>query len=521
MKFSQLESKLKEINIPFISYNCNEDIEILPSNCIVINGLKIKKNNAANKVLILFIFNYQNIIDNFCRIYDEIDARLLIIIDWNNDKKDEKKDLFLSKFSCPIIFIKGHLSYVNFVHLIDDNIDSVSDEILNKFRTDLSNLYEDALCTTENIMNLLHIYIGTPITLLSEDLDVLNWISYANIFDESIIENLSNFIKSNKDIIQLSNNYSCFQYRNQKIIVNKLQIGHCLLGYLFTTLNNISDSFINKIIMNLIPYLSIAIMSHQKNEFILRRPKDEFIKGLVLGMYDDEATIIRESGFYNLEYYSSNFIWILEVIDNTKFDKKTHSSQKDINLILEVASRYFEQNLFFYHTNKVISIHRKGNEPNSKIKNKFENLLKNLKFQFLRYDFNIGISRAYENLGQLKFAYNDAIFSLQIGSQFYKSEDRILYYDDIILYHFVISIINNPIVIRIYNNTILKLEQYDKEEDGDMIETLSTLIENNYNIMETASKLFIHRNTLYNKIKKLRKLLIKISIMLIQSYYCN
>ena len=53
---------------------------------------------------------------------------------------------------------------------------------------------------------------------------------------------------------------------------------------------------------------------------------------------------------------------------------------------------------------------------------------------------------------------------------------------------------------------IEKLKNYDQEKGSELCKTLITYLENERNLTETARLLFIHRNTLSNRIEKIQEI---------------
>ena len=52
---------------------------------------------------------------------------------------------------------------------------------------------------------------------------------------------------------------------------------------------------------------------------------------------------------------------------------------------------------------------------------------------------------------------------------------------------------------------VVNIERYDQEHGTEYLKTLSAYVYNNLRLSETASKLYIHRNTLYHRINILRE----------------
>ena len=65
-----------------------------------------------------------------------------------------------------------------------------------------------------------------------------------------------------------------------------------------------------------------------------------------------------------------------------------------------------------------------------------------------------------------------------------------------------------------YDNILGKLEQYDKNNKSNYLDFLSTYLECNCNINETADKLFVHRNTVVYKINKISEYILYIRMVL-------
>ncbi|MDD6234528.1 MAG: helix-turn-helix domain-containing protein [Lachnospiraceae bacterium] len=65
---------------------------------------------------------------------------------------------------------------------------------------------------------------------------------------------------------------------------------------------------------------------------------------------------------------------------------------------------------------------------------------------------------------------------------------------------------NNNNIVRLSQNTLDALIEYDRSKNACLIETLKVYFETNYNLSETARKLFIHRQSLLYRINKIEQL---------------
>ncbi|MBG0764155.1 MAG: helix-turn-helix domain-containing protein [Tissierellales bacterium] len=68
------------------------------------------------------------------------------------------------------------------------------------------------------------------------------------------------------------------------------------------------------------------------------------------------------------------------------------------------------------------------------------------------------------------------------------------------------NISDNTVVKKIYRNIINKIKRESEENSDELIKTLSFLCRNDFNMKKTAEELFIHRNTLYKRVEKIKKI---------------
>jgi carbohydrate diacid regulator len=107
----------------------------------------------------------------------------------------------------------------------------------------------------------------------------------------------------------------------------------------------------------------------------------------------------------------------------------------------------------------------------------------------------------------LCISYQDAKQKLKVGEKVYKNNDkytRDIYHLNCLGFDFLLPSIDKETsdyyLRRLFNCDIVNL--FNKNNIGEMIESL---VENNINISRTANNLFIHRNTLLYRLKKIEE----------------
>jgi len=129
------------------------------------------------------------------------------------------------------------------------------------------------------------------------------------------------------------------------------------------------------------------------------------------------------------------------------------------------------------------------------------------------YDCCMGISNLSAHLSFLAPVYHQTKAGLRIGHVM-DPERRIYYYEDYAAYHMVElaaetapHTINSRNLIHLCNNDVVILMLHDRRNGTNLLETLYTYLTYACNATEAAKALFIHRNTMLNKLQKIESLI--------------
>jgi purine catabolism regulator len=82
-----------------------------------------------------------------------------------------------------------------------------------------------------------------------------------------------------------------------------------------------------------------------------------------------------------------------------------------------------------------------------------------------------------------------------------------LFYADMGLYRLLLGLRDQAEVRRFYSETLGRLVDYDREHNTDLVATLRAFFEQNANASETARKLFVHRNTLNYRLRRIAEII--------------
>ena len=261
--------------------------------------------------------------------------------------------------------------------------------------------------------------------------------------------------------------------------------------------------------MEILPNFTLCMISNFKDELIHHKSVEKFLQSVLYGLFTDENTLKRETEYFNFKYSLDRFVWILEIepLNNNKYLADRELPISILSKIKRVMQQVFHENIFLIEKCQITTIEVKDEKTDDTILDKFDILLEDISLKFPEHRFFIGLSRAYDDIFQLKYAYEDAVFSLRMGKKYFWDEKNIYCYNDLLIYHFLHDQIYNPILKRLYINTIEKIKSHDLEKDDQLYITLNELINSDFNIKQAYENLYIHRNTLYQRIKKIEKII--------------
>ncbi|MDR3565162.1 MAG: PucR family transcriptional regulator ligand-binding domain-containing protein [Negativicutes bacterium] len=117
---------------------------------------------------------------------------------------------------------------------------------------------------------------------------------------------------------------------------------------------------------------------------------------------------------------------------------------------------------------------------------------------------SIGIGSPQEKPEQIRQSLDQAKFALETA-RVYTNEDKIYRYDQLGLFKLLFKI-DRAELESYFQEVLSSLVQYNREHEGDLINTLSHVLEAGGNYNSIADRLYVHRNTLKNRVKKIEAL---------------
>jgi len=140
---------------------------------------------------------------------------------------------------------------------------------------------------------------------------------------------------------------------------------------------------------------------------------------------------------------------------------------------------------------------------NVEIETFVKNFLKLTNNENSKYSLHLGISSNQQGLYKQDKNFERAFSSMEMAI---KRKETCNYYDQLDIYKVLFAVNDKSVLRSYYRDTIGKLELYDNKNSTELMKLLTTYFENNGSLQLVSEKLFVHRNTVTNQLKKIESI---------------
>lgn len=122
-----------------------------------------------------------------------------------------------------------------------------------------------------------------------------------------------------------------------------------------------------------------------------------------------------------------------------------------------------------------------------------------------RIKISVGVGRPCSGVRYIKKSYEEAQSALRIG-RFMNGPSNVSYYDHLGPYRFFCELKDSEAMLNFCQETVGKITTYDSQNDSDLLNTAICYFKNDCNLRRTAEDLFIHKNSVIYRIKKIEEI---------------
>lgn len=113
------------------------------------------------------------------------------------------------------------------------------------------------------------------------------------------------------------------------------------------------------------------------------------------------------------------------------------------------------------------------------------------------------VSKGYKSLSELGTAWDELLYLFSKE----KEGDGILFYEDFQMEHLLAEMRRQTVMKKICSDLDEAIGFHDENGQIGIYETINAMVISDFNLIRAADSMFLHRNTLYKRVKKIEKLL--------------
>ena len=261
----------------------------------------------------------------------------------------------------------------------------------------------------------------------------------------------------------------------------------------------------------------VEVSREISNAIVLSRIEENslthFLSNILFGDGEIEGDAIQKAAYFGYNLAGECCICVID-IDGFERYLKLKKLEDEVSISkIKITFRKIVQDILEKHALKVPIIDKDDaviffirSEENCM--NRLDKALKEIqeiiKKRMDGLSVSVGIGNSYKDLKMMKQSLNEAELAID-SAKCQGLDDTITKYKDIGIYGLLFSISNRTVLENYFSEVLGAINNNNK--DNNLIEILETYLNENCNITVTAERLFLHRNTLKYKIKKIEELL--------------
>ncbi|KUO51819.1 MAG: hypothetical protein APF76_02710 [Desulfitibacter sp. BRH_c19] len=302
----------------------------------------------------------------------------------------------------------------------------------------------------------------------------------------------------------------------QDIIIAPVEINGSISGYL--AILEHSRKLDDHDLMALQHASTIVALVFVKEKAIFeaeRQIRSELLEDLIAGSFRYEEAVIRRASYLNFNLNTRLAVFTLD-IDRFESYLATEA-RRDESHVQEVKSEILQvaHNIFLDYpggamllakSDSVTGLIRLSTVDEVKIlRAKIEEVMRAIIRKFPKLKISAGVGRSLNGTRSIKQSYEEALVALRVG-RFMYGLASLTFFDDLGPYLFLYELKDSSAVQSFYQDNLGKIILYDKQNNTELLKTLKFYFKNDCNLRLTAESLFIHKNSVIYRVKKIEEI---------------
>lgn len=250
-----------------------------------------------------------------------------------------------------------------------------------------------------------------------------------------------------------------------------------------------------RLVQALLPHLTSLLMQSVGRMECLYKQTDAFLEAIFQGEFTNcQEQLVCNARYLGMDSQQDYVLWIIDA------DRSAPISPKRLD---EYFSNFHRRFFHIFRSGRLIYLMEWRGQQLDKLYNFCHTLFSS---HGGTQKYHVSFSPCFHGLSGIPDAFSQADFAYKIGRKL--SHGQIVYsYEEYVIYDFLYSVRHTSAIRSIYEEVISKLKSYDQINNTELLDTLRNLCANNFNAIQTADHMYLHRNSIYKRIDQLREIL--------------
>ncbi|GAB4254635.1 MAG: PucR family transcriptional regulator [Thermoleophilia bacterium] len=293
-------------------------------------------------------------------------------------------------------------------------------------------------------------------------------------------------------------------------------VSHSCLGYVSTVTERNELEEMERVALEHAATVAAVEMARDQVRFETEvRLKGDFVDDLIGGRFSSEDSLLRRASFLGCDLSHGATVVVADVDDFERTMTTRNLSETEVQ---RLKARFFNRctrlvgdlepsSLVSLKSDRIIVFLTGTSAQDDKSLEQLTKRIQALGREVADLSVSAGISRYTDDLSGLRKAFEEAMAALKVGRKL-NGRGSVMGFDSVGSYKLLLSIWeHDPDELRtLYLETIDPVERYDKQNDSQLLQTLSTYLANDENLSQTAKDLYAHRHTIRYRLQKIAEI---------------
>ena len=265
--------------------------------------------------------------------------------------------------------------------------------------------------------------------------------------------------------------------------------------------------------------VKIVEVTHEICSTVILKEQEEtalnnLLENLLFSERSLDENLTDRAGYYGYDLTNACRVGILDIDGFAAFLKQRNINDEKMiagikndfsKIVYEAFCRNGKKALTLSRSDSVIFLVQSREEDNEDIKRIIDEIRKEVSARLYGLSLKAGVGKRYIELNDFRRSFKEADQAMRIA----RSEggaDTTVFYENMGIYTLLVGIKERSILEGYYLEIMRPLLEYDKINNADLLRTLEVYLDENCNITTASERLFIHRNTMKYRIKKIEEL---------------